>query len=101
MDAWAGLDPMMAETELEKGSVLFHRNADANTYGVLNVREVFAKEHPEIVVRVLRQYERAQQMVDRESGGVAEHARQGGAPFGRAAGDHRGVGVGGGHFGGL
>src|SRR6185503_4480714 len=34
------------------------RNADANTYGVLNVREDFAKEHPEIVIRVLRQYER-------------------------------------------
>jgi sulfonate transport system substrate-binding protein len=49
---------MMAETELEKGSLLFFRNADANTYGVLNVREAFAKDHPEIVIRVLRQYER-------------------------------------------
>ncbi|MCW5773282.1 MAG: aliphatic sulfonate ABC transporter substrate-binding protein [Rhodospirillaceae bacterium] len=58
VDAWAGLDPMMAETELEQGSVLFYRNADANTYGVLNVREAFAKEHPEIVIRVLRVYER-------------------------------------------
>jgi sulfonate transport system substrate-binding protein len=58
VDAWAGLDPMMAETELERGSLLFFRNADANTYGVLNVREAFAKEHPEIVIRVLRQYER-------------------------------------------
>ncbi|MGH7005489.1 MAG: aliphatic sulfonate ABC transporter substrate-binding protein [Alphaproteobacteria bacterium] len=58
VDAWAGLDPMMAETEVEKGSVLFFRNADANTYGVLNVREAFAKEHPELVIRVLRQYER-------------------------------------------
>ena len=58
VDAWAGLDPMMAETELEKGSVLFYRNADANTYGVLNVREAFAKEHPELVIRLLRQYER-------------------------------------------
>ena len=58
VDAWAGLDPMMAETELEQGSVLFFRNADANTYGVLNVREAFAKDHPEVVIRVLRQYER-------------------------------------------
>jgi sulfonate transport system substrate-binding protein len=57
VDAWAGLDPMMAETELEKHSLLFFRNADANTYGVLNVREAFAKENPEIVVRVLRVYE--------------------------------------------
>jgi sulfonate transport system substrate-binding protein len=58
VDAWAGLDPMMAETELERGSLLFFRNADANTYGVLNVREDFAKQYPEIVIRVLRQYER-------------------------------------------
>jgi sulfonate transport system substrate-binding protein len=58
VDAWAGLDPMMAETELEKGSRLFFRNPDANTYGVLNLREAFAKDHPEIVIRVLRQYER-------------------------------------------
>ena len=58
VDAWAGLDPMMAETEVEKGSLLFFRNADANTYGVLNVREAFAKDYPEVVIRVLRQYER-------------------------------------------
>jgi sulfonate transport system substrate-binding protein len=58
VDAWAGLDPMMAETEIEKGSRLFHRNADLNTYGVLNVREAFAKAHPELVISVLRQYER-------------------------------------------
>ncbi len=58
VDAWAGLDPMMAETEIEKGSLLFHRNADLNTYGVLNVREAFAKANPELVIRVLRQYER-------------------------------------------
>ena len=38
--------------------MLFYRNADANTYGVLNVREAFAKEHPEHVIRLLRQYER-------------------------------------------
>lgn len=59
VDAWAGLDPMMAETELEKGSVLFHRNAELNTWGVLNVRAEFAAKHPEIVLVALRQYERA------------------------------------------
>ena len=46
VDAWAGLDPMMADVELAKGYPLFFRNPDANSYGVLNVREAFAAEHP-------------------------------------------------------
>lgn len=58
VDAWAGLDPMMAQTELENGSRLFHRAPDLNTWGVLNVREDFAKAHPAIVDKVLRLYER-------------------------------------------
>jgi sulfonate transport system substrate-binding protein len=59
VDAWAGLDPYMAETELEKGSRLFFRNADLNTYGFLNVREAFAAAHPDVVERVLTVYEKA------------------------------------------
>src|SRR5262245_58495588 len=59
VDAWAGLDPMMASAELEEGAVLFYRRPDANTWGVLNARETFVKEHPDAVRRVLRVYERA------------------------------------------
>lgn len=59
VDAWAGLDPYMAQTELERGSRLFYRNADFNTYGVLNVREDFAAAHPDIIERVLTVYEKA------------------------------------------
>lgn len=58
VDAWAGLDPMMAQTEIEAGSRLFHRDADANTYGVLNVREAFLEQHPDLVARVLAAYEK-------------------------------------------
>jgi len=57
--AWAGLDPMMAQTELEQGSRLFHRAPALNTWGVLNVREDFAAAHPDIVVQVLGLYEKA------------------------------------------
>ena len=57
--AWAGLDPMMAAAEIESGARLFYRNAAANTWGVLNVREAFAAENPELVRRVLATYERA------------------------------------------
>jgi sulfonate transport system substrate-binding protein len=58
VDAWAGLDPMMAQTEVEQGSRLFFRNADLNTYGFLNVREAFATENPEITRRLLATYEK-------------------------------------------
>src|SRR5215208_5962389 len=59
VDAWAGLDPMMASTEVETGSVLFYRKPEANTWGILNVREEFAKKNPELVSRVLAVYEEA------------------------------------------
>ncbi|MGY8679638.1 aliphatic sulfonate ABC transporter substrate-binding protein [Bradyrhizobium sp. UFLA05-153] len=59
VDAWAGLDPMMAQAEVEEGAKLFYRKADANTWGILNVREQFLKDYPDIVRRVLAVYEDA------------------------------------------
>src|SRR3569623_868626 len=59
VDAWAGLDPMMAQAEIEDGARLFYRKPEANTFGILNVREQFLKEHPDIVNRVLAVYEEA------------------------------------------
>src|ERR1700684_4594498 len=53
VDAWAGLDPMMAQAEIEDGARLFFRNPAANTWGILNVREPFLKDHPDVVRRVL------------------------------------------------
>lgn len=59
VDAWAGLDPMMAAAEIESGDVLFFRKPEANTWGILNVREAFADKNPELVRRVLAVYEEA------------------------------------------
>ena len=59
VDAWAGLDPMMAQAEVEDGAQLFYRNKAANTWGILNVREEFLKDHPDLVKRVLAVYEEA------------------------------------------
>ena len=59
VDAWAGLDPIMAAAEVDSGAVMFHRDKAANTWGILNVREEFAKDHPELVNRVLAAYEKA------------------------------------------
>ena len=50
---------MMAAAEIEDGAVLFFRKPEANTWGILNVREAFAKENPEVVTRVLKVYEQA------------------------------------------
>jgi sulfonate transport system substrate-binding protein len=63
VDAWAGLDPFMAQTELEQGSKLIYRNIDFNSYGFLNARTEFLEAHPDYVTRVLRQYERARQWI--------------------------------------
>ena len=61
VDAWAGLDPLMAATELNTGARLLYRNVAFNTYGFLNVREDFLAKHPEHVRRVIKAYERARQ----------------------------------------
>ena len=61
VDAWAGLDPIMAQAEVEEGAKLFFRKAEDNTWGVLNTREEFAQQNPQIVARVLRVYEEARQ----------------------------------------
>ncbi|MEI7712319.1 MAG: aliphatic sulfonate ABC transporter substrate-binding protein [Rhodospirillales bacterium] len=59
VNAWAGLDPLMAASEVESGARLFFRKPEANTWGVLNVREEFAKANPALVKRVLAVYEDA------------------------------------------
>jgi len=53
VDAWAGLDPMMAQAEIEDGARLFFRKPDANTWGILNVREQFLKDYPDAAKQVL------------------------------------------------
>jgi sulfonate transport system substrate-binding protein len=59
VDAWAGLDPMMAQAQVEDGARLFYRNKDANTYGILNAREEFLTAYPDLTRRVLAVYEDA------------------------------------------
>jgi sulfonate transport system substrate-binding protein len=59
VQAWAGLDPLMAASELTAGSKLIYRNIDFNSWGSLNAREAFLTGYPEITETVLAQYERA------------------------------------------
>lgn len=63
VDAWAGLDPIMATAELNDGVELVYRNVDFNSYGVLNAREDYLAESPEAVNNVLGCYEQARQWI--------------------------------------
>ncbi len=55
VDAWAGLDPIMAGAEAT-GATLFYRNLDFNSYGFLNAREDFLAEKPELAQLVVDAY---------------------------------------------
>jgi sulfonate transport system substrate-binding protein len=59
VDAWAGLDPHMAASQLNAGSRLLYRNISWCTYGSLNAREDFLKQYPDVVKTVLKIYNRA------------------------------------------
>ena len=59
VDAWAGLDPMMAQAQVEDGARLFYRNKAANTYGILNASEDFLSKYPDLTKRVIGIYEDA------------------------------------------
>lgn len=63
VDAWAGLDPIMATTEAKDGAKLIYRNPDFASYGVLNAREAFLSESPELVDQVLVCYQEARQWI--------------------------------------
>jgi sulfonate transport system substrate-binding protein len=59
VDAWSGLDPMMAASEADAGTKLIYRNVDFNTYGFLNATEAFINDHPDFVQLVVDAYEHA------------------------------------------
>lgn len=57
VDAWAGLDPIMAGAEAD--TEFLYRNVDLNTYSFLNASEAFIEESPEVAQVVVDTYERA------------------------------------------
>lgn len=58
VDAWAGLDPIMAGAQ-EAGAKFIYRNVDFNTYGFLNATESFLKDKSEVAQSVVDAYEYA------------------------------------------
>jgi len=58
VDAWAGLDPIMANAE-QSGAKLIYRNVDFNSYGFLNATEDFITNKPDVAQTVVNAYEHA------------------------------------------
>ncbi len=76
VDAWAGLDPLAATSELTAGSKIIYNNPDFASWGVLNATDKFLAAKPEIVEIVLAQYQRARQWIlDNPEDAVAILAR--------------------------
>lgn len=59
VQAWSGLDPIMAAAEAESGAKLIYRNVDFNTYGFLNATEDFIDNHADVAQVVVDAYEKA------------------------------------------
>jgi sulfonate transport system substrate-binding protein len=59
VDAWSGLDPLMAASEADAGSTLLYRNVDFNTYGFLNATQEFLDASPDLAQVVVDAYEKA------------------------------------------
>ena len=63
VDAWAGLDPIMAAAEAESGDKIIYENIDFNSYGFLNATEEFLEASPDLAQTVVNAYERARAWV--------------------------------------
>jgi sulfonate transport system substrate-binding protein len=72
VDAWAGLDPLAATSELNAGSKIIYSNPAFNSWGVLSATTKFITEKPEIVELVLTQYERARAWILENQDGAVE-----------------------------
>jgi len=58
VDAWSGLDPIMAGAEAA-GATLLYRNIDFLSYGFLNATESFIQSKPDVAQTVVDAYEKA------------------------------------------
>jgi len=63
VDAWVGLDPLMAASESTAGSRLLYRNVSFNTYGLLDATDTFLAKSPDLAQVVVNSYEKARAWV--------------------------------------
>ncbi|WP_427930190.1 aliphatic sulfonate ABC transporter substrate-binding protein [Acinetobacter sp.] len=72
VDAWAGLDPLMASAQVQSGAKLLYRNVGFNSYSVLSTREQFASKSPEAIEAVIKAYEQARKWAKANPAKLAE-----------------------------
>jgi sulfonate transport system substrate-binding protein len=72
VDAWSGLDPIMATAEVDSGAKLIYRNIDFNTYGFLNATESFLTSSPDLAQVVVDAYEKAREWAEANPEETAE-----------------------------
>jgi sulfonate transport system substrate-binding protein len=72
VDAWAGLDPLMASAQVQSGAKLLYRNVGFNSYSVLSTKEQFAKQSPEAIEAVIKAYEQARKWAKANPDKLAE-----------------------------
>ena len=72
VDAWAGLDPLMASAQLQSGAKLLYRNIAFNSYSVLSVKDQFSTQSPEAVEAVIKAYEQARKWAKANPDKLAE-----------------------------
>jgi len=72
VDAWAGLDPLMASAQLQSGAKLLYRNVGFNSYSVLSVKDQFAQQSPEAIEAVIHAYEQARKWAKANPDKMAE-----------------------------
>ncbi len=71
VDAWAGLDPFMAEAQLQNHDALIYRNKALISPGTLLVREDFEAANPDVVKAVLKAYAKARSWAIANPAGTA------------------------------
>lgn len=72
VDAWAGLDPLMASAQVQSGAKLLYRNVSFNSYSVLSTKEQFASQSPEAIEAVIKAYEQARKWAKANPAKLAE-----------------------------
>ncbi|SPL72080.1 aliphatic sulfonate ABC transporter substrate-binding protein [Acinetobacter stercoris] len=72
VDAWAGLDPLMASAQIQSGAKIIYRNVNFNSYSVLSVKDQFASQNPEAIEAVIKAYEEARKWAKANPDKLAE-----------------------------
>ena len=71
VDAWSGLDPIMANAQ-KSGAKLIYRNVGFNTYGFLNATESFLSSKPDVAQTVVNTYEYAREWAQKHPSDTAK-----------------------------